>query len=59
VAISTKRIALDWAPGFDLWILILLVIGIFLPELFRLVSDESALNPKSRADKAEPSSQSF
>src|SRR5260221_2793136 len=38
--ISTKRIALDWAPGFDLWILILLVIGIFLPELFRLVSDQ-------------------
>ena len=44
--ISTKRIALDWAPGFDLWILILLVIGIFLPELFRLVSDEIGAKSK-------------
>jgi len=44
--ISTKRIALDWVPGFDLWILILLVIGIFLPELFRLVSDEIGAKSK-------------
>jgi len=44
--ISTKRIALDWAPGFDLWILILLAIGIFLPELFRLVSDEIGAKSK-------------
>ena len=44
--ISTKRIALDWAPGFDLWILILLVIGLFLPELFRLVSDEIGAKSK-------------
>ncbi len=44
--ISTKRIAVDWAPSFDLWILILLVIGIFLPELFRLVSDEIGAKSK-------------
>ena len=53
--ISTKRIALDWAPGFDLWILILLVIGIFLPELFRLVSDEigaKSKNPRGQGGAA-------
>jgi len=44
--ISAKRIALDWAPSFDLWILILLVIGIFLPDLFRLVSDEIGAKSK-------------
>jgi len=44
--ISAKRVALDWAPGFDLWILILLVAGIFLPELFRLVSDEIGAKSK-------------
>src|SRR5258708_40371203 len=50
--ISTKRIALDWAPGFDLWILILLVIGIFLPELFRLVSDEIGAKSKKPRGQA-------
>jgi inner membrane protein len=44
--ISSKRIALDWAPNFDLWILLLLVVGIFLPELFRLVSDEIGAKSK-------------
>jgi membrane-bound metal-dependent hydrolase YbcI (DUF457 family) len=43
---SSKRIALDWAPNFDLWILLLLVMGIFLPELFRLVSDEIGAKSK-------------
>jgi len=50
--ILTKRIALDWAPGFDLWILILLVIGIFLPELFRLVSDEIGAKSKKPRGQA-------
>jgi hypothetical protein len=50
--ISTKRIALDWAPSFDLWILILLVIGIFLPELFRLVTDEIGAKSKKPRGQA-------
>src|SRR5438128_2387386 len=50
--ISTKRIALDWAPRFDLWILILLVVGIFLPELFRLVSDEIGAKSKKPRGQA-------
>ena len=50
--ISRKRIALDWAPDFDLWILILLVIGIFLPELFRLVSDEIGAKSKKNRGQA-------
>ena len=50
--ISTKRIALDWAPTFDLSILILLVVGIFLPELFRLVSDEIGAKSKKPRGQA-------
>ena len=50
--ISAKRVALDWAPGFDLWILILLVAGIFLPELFRLVSDEIGAKSKKPRGQA-------
>jgi len=43
---SAKRIALDWAPEFDLWLLILFAAGILLPELFRLVSDEIGAKSK-------------
>jgi inner membrane protein len=50
--ISSKRIALDWAPNFDLWILLLLVVGIFLPELFRLVSDEIGAKSKKPRGQA-------
>jgi membrane-bound metal-dependent hydrolase YbcI (DUF457 family) len=50
--ISQKRIALDWAPSFDLWILILLAAGIFLPELFRLVSDEIGAKSKKTRGQA-------
>jgi len=50
--ISAKRVALDWAPGFDLWILILLAAGIFLPELFRLVSDEIGAKSKKPRGQA-------
>ena len=50
--ISSKRVALDWAPGFDLWVLILLVAGIFLPELFRLVSDEIGAKSKKPRGQA-------
>ena len=44
--ISAARIALDWAPGFDLWILAFLALGILLPELFRLVTDEIGAKSK-------------
>src|SRR5579859_7915328 len=44
--ISRNRIALDWLPSFDLWILALLTSGILLPELFRLVSDEIGAKSK-------------
>jgi membrane-bound metal-dependent hydrolase YbcI (DUF457 family) len=44
--LSTKRIALDWAPDFDLWLLILLLAGILLPELFRLVGNEIGAKSK-------------
>ena len=43
---SAKRIALDWLPNFDLWIFTLIVVGILLPELFRLVTDEIGAKSK-------------
>lgn len=50
--LSTKRVSLDWAPGFDLWTLSLLAIGLFLPELFRLVSDEIGAKSKKPRGQA-------
>lgn len=44
--ISPSRVALDWAPTFDLWILILLTLGMLLPELFRLITDEIGAKSK-------------
>lgn len=44
--ISPKRIALDWAPSFDLWTLGLLAAGLLLPELFRLVTEEIGAKSK-------------
>jgi hypothetical protein len=49
---SSTRLALDWAPSFDLWVLILFVAGIFLPELFRLVSDEIGAKSKKPRGQA-------
>lgn len=46
-----RRIALDWAPEFDLWLLTLFLAGILLPELFRLVSDE--IGAKSRKPRGQ------
>lgn len=43
---SSARIALDWAPNFDLWVLVVLAAGILLPELFRLVGDEIGAKSK-------------
>jgi len=44
--VSLMRIALDWLPSFDLWILILIALGILLPELFRLIADEIGAKSK-------------
>jgi len=44
--VSQMRIALDWLPTFDLWILIVITLGILLPELFRLVTDEIGAKSK-------------
>jgi inner membrane protein len=49
---SSTRVALDWAPNFDLWILILLAAGIVLPELFRLVTDEIGAKSKKPRGQA-------
>jgi hypothetical protein len=48
---SSGRVALDWAPNFDLWVLILLAGGVLLPELFRLVSDEIGAKSKEPRGK--------
>jgi len=34
------RYALDWVPGLDLWLLIILLLGLALPALFRLIGEE-------------------
>jgi membrane-bound metal-dependent hydrolase YbcI (DUF457 family) len=44
---TAKRYAADYLPSFDLWILALLVAGIFIPELFRLVTSEIGVKEKS------------
>jgi len=44
--VSPTRIALDWLPSFDLWILILIALGILVPELFRLVTEEIGAKSK-------------
>jgi inner membrane protein len=41
------RIAMDWLPAIDPWILFLLVVGILFPELLRLVSSEIGAKNKA------------
>jgi len=41
------RFAWDWFPFLDPWVLALLLAGIFVPELFRLVSSEIGAKQKS------------
>jgi membrane-bound metal-dependent hydrolase YbcI (DUF457 family) len=43
---SPKRYAADCLPSFDLWIFALLLAGLFIPELFRLVSYEIGAKDK-------------
>jgi inner membrane protein len=42
-----SRFAWDWLPGMDLWILLLLLVGILLPELFGLVGSEIGAKSKT------------
>ena len=47
----STRFALDWFPSFDPWICAILLLAIFLPELFSLVSSEigaKARTPRGR-----------
>ena len=37
---STRRFAMDWLPSFDLWVLGILLLGILLPLLSGLVTEE-------------------
>ena len=43
---SSRRIAADWLPGIDPWILIILIGAIAIPELLRLVSSEIGTKSK-------------
>lgn len=49
--IRGTRFAADFVPGVDPWILLLLILGIAMPEIFRLVSSEIGAkdrNPRGR-----------
>jgi membrane-bound metal-dependent hydrolase YbcI (DUF457 family) len=38
--LNHQRVAMDWLPHIDLWIIAILLAALFLPELTRLVTDE-------------------
>lgn len=38
--VSQERVALDWLPRVDPWVIAILLVALLLPELTRLVSDE-------------------
>jgi membrane-bound metal-dependent hydrolase YbcI (DUF457 family) len=44
--VNHRRVALDWLPHIDLWIIAILLAALLLPELTRLVTDE--IGAKSR-----------
>jgi inner membrane protein len=48
---SSHRFALDWLPHVDLWILGILLAGIFLPALSRLVTEEIGAKSKGPRGK--------
>ncbi len=48
---SPRRFALDWLPPLDLWILGILLVGILLPMLSRLVTDEIGAKSKGPRGK--------
>jgi len=41
-----QRFAADWLPTMDLWIIVLLLVGIFVPELFHLIGAEIGVKDK-------------
>jgi membrane-bound metal-dependent hydrolase YbcI (DUF457 family) len=45
--VRDERLALDWLPAIDPWILLLLLVGILFPELLRLVSSEIGAKNKA------------
>jgi membrane-bound metal-dependent hydrolase YbcI (DUF457 family) len=45
--LSHHRVALDWLPRIDPWIIAILLVALLLPELTRLVSDEIGAKSKS------------
>lgn len=47
--LSRQRVALDWLPRVDPWIIAILLVALLLPELTRLVSEE--IGAKSRAPR--------
>jgi membrane-bound metal-dependent hydrolase YbcI (DUF457 family) len=44
--VSHRRVALDWLPRVDPWIIAILLLALLLPELARLVSDEIGVKSK-------------
>jgi membrane-bound metal-dependent hydrolase YbcI (DUF457 family) len=49
--IRATRFAADFVPGMDPWILVLLILGVAMPEIFRLVNSEIGAkdkNPRGR-----------
>src|SRR5215475_13998173 len=47
--VRSTRLAADWLPAIDPWILTLLILGCFLPEFFRLITSE--IGVKNRAPR--------
>jgi membrane-bound metal-dependent hydrolase YbcI (DUF457 family) len=48
---SSRRLALDWLPHLDLWLLGILLAGILLPSLSRLVTEEIGAKSKGPRGK--------
>jgi hypothetical protein len=44
---QSARFALDWLPAIDPWILVILILGIFVPEFFRLITSEIGAKSKT------------
>jgi membrane-bound metal-dependent hydrolase YbcI (DUF457 family) len=45
--VRTIRFAADWLPPIDPWILVLLILGVFLPEFFLLITSEIGVKNKT------------
>jgi len=49
--VRSTRLAADWLPPIDVWILVLFTFGCFLPEFFRLITSE--IGVKNRAPRGQ------